>query len=784
MSSLRAEIENFKQKYVDVEDLNLRWDLIKMEIRGFTLKYSKNKSRERKSTETILQNRINELFKRAETEPNNKHIICEIQSIRLRLKKIMQYKTKGAILRSKVRWYEEGERNTRYFYNLEKRNYEKRTIAKLKRPNGTVTNDQFEILREQMEYCKALYTLATHSVYSNNAVPAFFEYITPLEIADQQMCEGKVSADECLKALNDFQNEKSPGTDGLPAEFYKLFWKELHLDMIKSFNFAFDTGTLSISQRRGIITLIPKPNKDTTSLENLRPISLLNVDYKILTKTIANRLEKVLPKIINPDQTGYVKGRYIGENVRLILDIMSYTDKTKVPGVALFIDFRKAFDTIEWDFLIDTLDKFNFGPDVRNWVKIFYNNVTSCVLNNGHASEFFTLERGVRQGYPLSGLLFVIGIEVLANAIRNKNTIKGIKVGEKEIKTSLYADDTTVFVRDLDSIPELLALLNQFRNLSGLEINATKTEGMWLGSWKNNLETPFGFRWPRDPIKALGIFFSYDSSKTTELNFTEKIRNLEKTLNSWKRRNLTLLGKINIVKTLGLSKLIYNTSVLVIPEQLIKEINSIIFNFIWDEKPPKIKKSTIIGERKHGGLKMTDFNILNKALKVAWIPRIKSESVASWKITPNAILERYGGLHFLTICNYDIDTLQVGNLPPFYVEVLKQWQITKDFKRSETTLAREEVIWNNRKILIDGNSVFYKSWFDQNVIRVQDLLQEDGKFLSFKTFCYQFKFKTPFTLYFGLINSISTSWRLVSENPPSPCPASEEKGDYFYKTCV
>ena len=335
--------------------------------------------------------------------------------------------------------------------------------------------------------------------------------------------------------------------------------------MIKSLNFAFDTGTLSISQRRGIITLIPKPNKDTTSLENLRPISLLNVDYKILTKTIAKRLEKVLPKIINSDQTGYVKGRYIGENVRLISDIMSYTDDKNMPGVALFIDFRKAFNTIEWDFLIDTLNKFNFGPDVTNWVKIFYNNVTSCVLNNGHASEFFALERGVRQGCPLSGLLFVMGIEVLANAIRNKNTIKGIKVGAKEIKTSLYADDTTVFVRDLDSIPELLVLLKHFRNLSGLEINATKTEGMWLGTWKNNLETPFSFRWPRDRIKALGIFFSYDLRKATELNFIEKIRNLEKTLNSWKRRNLTLLGKINIVKTLGLSKLIYNTSVLGYP---------------------------------------------------------------------------------------------------------------------------------------------------------------------------------------------------------------------------
>ena len=117
---------------------------------------------------------------------------------------------------------------------------------------------------------------------------------------------------------------------------------------------------------------------------------------------------------------------------------MSYTNEKNIPRVALFIDFRKAFDSIECgDFLIDTLS-----------------SVTSCVLNNGHASEFFTLERGVRQGCPLSRLLFVIGIEVLTNAIRNKNTIKGIKVGDKEIRTSLYADDTTVFVRDLDSVSQ------------------------------------------------------------------------------------------------------------------------------------------------------------------------------------------------------------------------------------------------------------------------------------------------------------------------------------------
>ena len=138
---------------------------------------------------------------------------------------------------------------------------------------------------------------------------------------------------------------------------------------------------------------------------------------------------------------------------------------------------------------------------------------------------------------------------------------------------------------------------------------------MWLGRWKNNTETPFGFRWPKDPIKALGIFFSCDSNKANELNFVEKIRNLEKALNSWKGRNLILYGKINVVKTVGLSKLIYNTSVLVIPEKFIKAIETLIFSFIWNGKPAKIIMLTIISEKRQRGLKMTDFNIMNKSLR-------------------------------------------------------------------------------------------------------------------------------------------------------------------------
>jgi len=156
--------------------------------------------------------------------------------------------------------------------------------------------------------------------------------------------------------------------------------------------------------------------------------------------------------------------------------------------------------------------------------KIFYNNVTSCVLNNaGHASTFFSLQRGVRQGCPCSGVLFVLGIELLSRSIKNDPTIKDIQVNKHELKISQYADDTTVFGRNLDSVTGLLRVLNDFKGHSGLEMNTTKTEAMRLGKWKDRTDEPFGFKWPKEPINALGVFFSYNQQSANRLNFGEKI---------------------------------------------------------------------------------------------------------------------------------------------------------------------------------------------------------------------------------------------------------------------
>jgi len=320
------------------------------------------------------------------------------------------------------------------------------------------------------------------------------ENIDPLDENEQILFEGMISKGECLTALKELKNKKTPGTDCFSAEFYKFFRSDFGTEMTASFNYAFQKGSLSISQKRRIISLIPKKNKDKTLLENLGPISLLKVDNKILSKSIAKRLEKVFPKIINSDQTGHIKGSFISENVRLIQDVMSHTKQEEKTGIAIFLDFRKAFDTIEWNNLRAALQTFNFGPDILNWFQVIYNQASSSVLHNGHASDFFFLGRGVRQGCPLSGLLIVIGTELLARVLKKDHTIQGIQVGKKKIKITQYADNTTVLVRDLDSVTQLLKHLDKFKQISGLEINANKTKALWLGCWRSCKDKPFGFK--------------------------------------------------------------------------------------------------------------------------------------------------------------------------------------------------------------------------------------------------------------------------------------------------
>ena len=209
-----------------------------------------------------------------------------------------------------------------------------------------------------------------------------------LNLTEQESCEGLLTKGECLNALKNMACNKTPGSDGLPAEFYKVFWNDIADFFLKSINQAYHAGQLSVTQRRGIIKLIPKKYAEPYLVKNWRPISLLNCDYKIAAKAIANRFKHVLPNLIDNDQTGFLKGRFIGENIRLVDGIIKHAAAKNIPGLLLFLDFEKAFDTVEWSFIQKTLKHFNFGTSTMNWIRLLYHNTESCILNNGWSSAF------------------------------------------------------------------------------------------------------------------------------------------------------------------------------------------------------------------------------------------------------------------------------------------------------------------------------------------------------------------------------------------------------------
>ena len=200
-----------------------------------------------------------------------------------------------------------------------------------------------------------------------------------------------------------------------------------------------------------------------------------------------------------------------------------------VPGLMVAIDFEKAFDSLSWNFLSNALRSFNFGDSFINWISVFYTNISSCVTNNGFSSPIFKVERGVRQGDPLSPYLFIIALELLLIKIRNDPCIKGIKIDNAEVKLAAFADDLTTFLRDKGSLEHLFSTLKAFEGCSGLKLNKDKTEAYWLGS-SHNCNENLNIVTVNKPMKILGIYFTYNSRLKNELNFDAILKSLKKTL--------------------------------------------------------------------------------------------------------------------------------------------------------------------------------------------------------------------------------------------------------------
>ena len=325
--------------------------------------------------------------------------------------------------------------------------------------------------------------------------------------------------------------------------------------------------------------------------------------------------------------------------------------------------------------------------------------------------------------------------------------ITGITIRKNETKLLQYADDTTAVLSDVNSARVLFKLLDDFKKLSGLAINPSKTEGMWIGSSRGSKTKPFGIKWPNEPIKALGVYYSYDPKLLLEKNFIEKLDTIKKLINIWSSRGLSLYGKVTIIKSLIIPKFVYVSSLLPTPKEVIKQLNQLLFKFLW-KGVDKVTRLSAINEYENGGLKMIDFETMVKSLRLTWLKKIFGENDGAWKSYIRHILKRSGGF-FLFRCNYDVKDIPIRS--QFYTELLQWWSEFRIEFAAEKDW--QNIIWNNKDIRINNKSVFYKNFFESGIIYVNDLLFELNNIDSYNVILNIIN-KTNFLVWAGLRHAI------------------------------
>ena len=493
-------------------------------------------------------------------------------------------------------------------------------------------------------------------------------------------------------------------------------------------------------------------------MKNWRPITLLNTSYKIASSVLANRIKPIMSKLIHEDQTGFITGRYKGDNTRLIYDILNYTDEKDIPGLLLLIDFEKAFDSVSWKFLSKVLQYFNFGESFQYWINTLYKNIFSRVNQCGFLSDIINLQRGCRQGDPISSYLFILCAEILAIKIRNDKDIKGICIDRFEYKISQYADDTTLLLDGSEkSLNKSLDTLAWFETVSGLKVNFDKTQVVWIGGKKYSTTTMcnrWKLKWGQSSFKLLGINFDVDIEKIGDINYTERLKKMENTIKQWKKRKITPIGKIAVVKSLLISQ--FNHLFLSLPnpkESTLLQLKRCIFNFIWDDKRDKVKRETLCKNYEEGGLNMLDIDAYISSLKTTWVRKILNiEGI--WQ---NLLFQNIKK-DFLLKCGDDyIEKCISSTKNQFWKDVFLAWKcvINKQINAypEEINIAKMP-LWFNKEFKVGGISTLQKQMYDNGYVYVNDILKENNSLFTYEEFKSRINFNLNFIEFLSIRSAV------------------------------
>ena len=559
------------------------------------------------------------------------NLIDHVEELRARKQILIDEKGTRLAERLGTKWYNEGEKSSKYFLRLLNRTLPD-NFDVVQDDNGDIINNPKEVEEAIVNFYKGLYE---QEEVIENEDNEFFNEIESVSAHDDASLAAHVTPEELFATLLTCK-DTSPGPDGIPYSILKLLWPTYGNLLSNAWHYSLQTQNLPPSHKLSFLKLIPKVGKDLKRLTNWRPISLSNCDHKLITKTYSKRLcEKVAAKI-GGQQTAYLKGRLINDNIRAILSSINLSNiEDNLTGLIVSLDAKKAFDSVSHKYIEKCLIKFGCHAFVPIF-KTLYKNLKTDILINGRIVPGFLVKRGVKQGDALSCILFIMCMEPLLRNIENNPAIEAVRsntLGNLP-KTYAYADDVSCVMKD--SLTSLQALFKEYERLtkvSGLELNAEKTELMRLGnnnaimyhvSYKNQIHSIKS----QDEVKINGIYFQRNKDAMIDRNVNSAIQKMDQHFKNWSRRSLSTLGKIVITKTFGISQIIYLLQSVTLKDSHFKQINAILYKFIWNRRylaakaPERIKRDIATKTIKYGGLGMLDVVELDESLKIKALTRM------------------------------------------------------------------------------------------------------------------------------------------------------------------
>lgn len=622
------------------------YDILKARVRHGVREWSRRMNQQARGRTNHLRARIITLQVLMEKQTHvQQRLINELLQIQEELAEIEKNKAHGAWIRSRAKWDFQGEKCTKWYFNLEKIYQSRRTIKAIQKSTGPLTEDPNEITNEFRNYYKNLYSKRPIDARTLDFMLKKVQFSMSPELARD--LSAPIRASEIARAIKRTKRGSSPGPDGLPSEFYRTFAHVYVPIFVRLYNHMATQRKAPLSFQGSYISLFPKKNKDSRKVENWRPIALLNTDYKILTKVWASRLGPIVAKTIGRHQTGFIPGRDIRENVLLVQTMLDRLKQTCQQQGILFLDLEKAYDRISQRAIYLVAKKFGFPRHGINFLVAIYRHAKAQVIHNGFQSRKFRIQSGVRQGCPLSPLLFTLVVEMLNQALIQSSRLRGFTINSTtSTKVVAYADDIAIplsGVADLNVAQEKIEL---FEQATASKVNVKKTVCV-----VNHAQGPltqalaklqYTIIPPGNSFTYLG--FSVGIDPDYDRIWTELETKVYRALNNWHQIGSSIYGRVLILKAKGLSQLWYQGSVIPITPhaiRILKNIQRKCRDFFWASKWHKLKEANLMLSTSKGGLKL--WNITHKliALQLKWMIKFEDpEYSALWKQNMAAILNQ------------------------------------------------------------------------------------------------------------------------------------------------